>query len=61
MARKVCKHCKLFVEGDHCPACKGTTFVTNWKGRIMVMDPNNSEIANKIGLKAKGEYAIKAT
>lgn len=60
MAKKACKNCKLLVEGDHCPLCKGTGFVTNWKGRIAVLDPNRSEIAKKIGIPAKGEFAIKA-
>ncbi len=60
MKKKICKNCKLFVEGSECPLCKGTNFITNWKGRIAVIDADKSAIANKIGLKAKGEYAIKA-
>jgi DNA-directed RNA polymerase subunit E" len=60
MKKKVCKNCKLFVEGQECPICKGNQFVTNWKGRIAVLDAERSEIAKKIGLKVKGEYAIKA-
>lgn len=60
MKRKICKKCKLFVEGAECPICQGTQFVTNWKGRIAVIDLDKSEIGKKIGLKAKGEYAIKA-
>ena len=57
--RKVCKKCKMFVEGDTCPSCKEGQFSDNWKGRIYVADPNRSIIAQKIGLKMKGEYAIK--
>jgi DNA-directed RNA polymerase subunit E" len=60
MKKKICKKCKLFVEGQECPICKGNQFVTNWKGRIAVIDTERSEIAKKIGIKAKGEYAIKA-
>jgi len=59
MKRKVCKKCKLFVEGDDCPICHGSNFSTNWQGRIFISDPNKSEIAQKIGHKIKGEYAIK--
>ena len=59
MARKVCKNCKLFVEGPQCPMCKGGSFTDSWKGRIIVTDAEKSEIAKKIGIKAKGEYAIK--
>ena len=59
MARKVCKSCKLFVDGPQCPMCKGASFTDSWKGRIIVTDAENSEIGKKLGIKAKGEYAIK--
>ena len=58
MKRKACKQCKMFVEGDVCPACKGNNFSTNWQGRIYVVDPSKSVIAKKIGIEVKGEYAI---
>ena len=60
MKKKICKNCKLFVEGSECPICKGNQFLSNWKGRIAVVDADKSEIGKKIGIKAKGEYAIKA-
>ncbi|MBD3354362.1 DNA-directed RNA polymerase subunit E'' [Candidatus Woesearchaeota archaeon] len=57
--KKVCKKCKRFVDGNECPNCKGNQFSTNWQGRINILDPEKSEIAKKIGIKEKGEYAIK--
>lgn len=48
----------MFVEGDTCAGCKGNSFSTNWQGRLYVNDPK-SMIAEKIGIKVKGEYAIK--
>ncbi len=57
--KKVCKKCKMFVDGNECPNCKGNQFSTNWQGRITITDPEKSAIAKKIGIKAKGEYAIK--
>lgn len=57
--KKVCKGCKLFVEGDTCPACKGNAFSSNWQGRLFISDVKKSMIAEKMGLKVKGEYAIK--
>jgi DNA-directed RNA polymerase subunit E" len=57
--KKACKKCKIFVEGNECPICKGNQFSTNWQGRINVIDPEKSDIAKKIGIKVKGEYAIK--
>lgn len=57
--KKVCKKCKLFVDGPECPACKGNQFSTVWQGRIYVVDSDKSDIAKKVGIKLKGEYAIK--
>ena len=50
----------MFVEGPECPNCHGNQFTTNWQGRIHVLDSEKSEIGKKVGLKVKGEYAIKA-
>jgi DNA-directed RNA polymerase subunit E" len=57
--KKVCKKCKIFVTGNECPVCKGNQFSNNWQGRITILDPEKSAIAKKIGIKVKGEYAIK--
>jgi DNA-directed RNA polymerase subunit E" len=59
MKKKVCKSCKLFFEGETCPICKSSQFSTNWQGRIHILDAERSEIGKKIGIKVKGEYAIK--
>jgi DNA-directed RNA polymerase subunit E" len=57
--KKVCKKCRLFVEGGQCPICKGSNFSENWKGRLTITDANKSEIAKKMGITIKGEYVIK--
>ncbi len=57
--KKVCKICKLFVEEDTCPNCKNSSFANSWQGRVFITDPEKSMIAQKVGLKMKGEYAIK--
>ena len=57
--KKCCKSCKMFYDGGECPNCKSTNSTPNWQGRIYVCDPEKSEIAQKVGLKAMGEYAIK--
>ena len=59
MKKKVCKKCKLFVEGSECPVCKGKQFSMNWQGRLNILDTNKSSISKKIGIAVKGEYAIK--
>jgi len=57
--KKVCKRCRVFVEGNDCPICKGNQFSTLWQGRINILDAENSSIAKRIGFTAKGEYSIK--
>ncbi|MFH1511017.1 MAG: transcription elongation factor subunit Spt4 [Candidatus Woesearchaeota archaeon] len=57
--KKVCKKCKMFVEGSECFNCKGNQFSNSWQGRLFVIEPEKSEIAKKIGIETKGEYAIK--
>ena len=57
--KKCCKTCKLFVDGGECPVCKTTNFTTTWQGRLQVLDADKSEIAKKIEIGVKGEYAIK--
>jgi DNA-directed RNA polymerase subunit E" len=56
---KACKKCKILVEGQTCPICQGTQLVENWKGKIIVLNSEKSEIAKKINLKQKGTYALK--
>ena len=34
-------------------------FSPTWQGRIFIIDPAKSEIAKKLDIKQKGEYAIK--
>ena len=59
MPKQVCKKCRIFVKGDSCPICKNNQFTTNWKGRINILDADKSMIAEKVGIKVKGEYVIK--
>ncbi len=57
--RKVCKSCKAFYQGENCPICKGNQLAGVWQGRINILDANKSDIAKKMGIAIKGEYAIK--
>ena len=59
MKKKVCKRCKIVVDEDKCSICHGTSFSQTWQGRLFVLEPGKSEIAKKVGIGQKGEYAIK--
>ena len=58
-SKKACKKCKILVDGNTCPVCKGNQFIDNWKGRVIIFDSEKSIIAQKVGYKVKGEYAVK--
>jgi DNA-directed RNA polymerase subunit E" len=59
MKEKVCKSCKMFVEGSVCPVCKESNFTSVFQGRLNILDVNKSFIAQQISAKEKGKYAIK--
>jgi DNA-directed RNA polymerase subunit E" len=57
--KKACKRCKMFVESGTCLNCKSNLTTTSWQGRLYVTDVQNSQVAHEVGIKVKGEYAIK--
>ena len=59
MSKKVCKKCRVFIEGNQCPECKGNQFTESWKGRVRIFNPEESVIAKNMDIKKKGVYAIK--
>ncbi|MEX2017492.1 MAG: transcription elongation factor subunit Spt4 [Candidatus Pacearchaeota archaeon] len=60
MKQKACKVCNtIYDEGDKCPKCGSKESTESFKGRAVIINPEKSEIANKLNLKEKGNYAIK--
>jgi len=57
---KACRTCRFLIEeGETCPNCEGITFTTFWRGYVIIMDPENSEISQKMGITKKGKYALR--
>ena len=57
---KACKNCKRIIEkGTVCPVCHSTDLTSNWKGFVVVIDSENSEIAKKLGVTIPGKYALR--
>lgn len=59
MKQKACKICKRIYEEEKCPNCGAKESTDSFKGRIIVFDPEKSEIAPKLNIKSKGNFAIK--
>ncbi len=55
---KACRKCHILTNRSTCPYC-GESTSDNWQGYLIVIDPNNSKIAEKAGLKMPGRYALK--
>ena len=56
---KSCRMCNRIFEGDKCPACGSKEFSESFKGRVVILNPEKSEIANKLKIKGKGNFAVK--
>ncbi len=57
---KACKICKTIFIGDKCPKCGSKELTESHKGKLIILNPEKSEIAQKVGIKDKGTFAIKA-
>lgn len=57
---KACKICKtIYEEGEKCPNCDSKEYTDSYKGRIYVVNPEKSEIAQKLNITSEGNFAIK--
>jgi len=56
---KACKNCRIMYEGDKCPKCGSSDNTESWKGKVVILNPESSEIAKKMKIDQKGTYAIK--
>lgn len=57
---KACKICnRIYETGNKCPRCDAKESTESFKGRIIILDAEKSEIANKLNIKDKGNFAIK--
>jgi len=59
--QKACKQCRAVYDGDKCPNCgsPSSEATESWKGKVMILHPEKSEIAKQMKLSKKGTFAIK--
>lgn len=55
---KACRNCNTITDQAKCPRCSGETS-REWQGYLVVIDPEKSEIARKMGIHAAGRYALR--
>lgn len=56
---KACKKCKTFFEGSKCPKCGSEEFTDSPKGKVVILKPEESEIAKNLKLNEKGVFALR--
>ncbi|HIK02311.1 TPA: DNA-directed RNA polymerase subunit E'' [archaeon] len=56
--RKACKRCRYITTESVCPLCKSEELSNRFSGVLIVFSPDKSEIAKKLDIKIKGEYAL---
>lgn len=61
MAKKrACKKCRtIYTSGSKCPKCGAEESSDGFKGKVLIFNPQESEIAKNMKLNDKGEFAIK--
>ncbi len=61
MAEKACKECNRIVEdADECPVCKNNDLSSSWSGLVVIYEPEDSKIAERLEVQTPGKYAIRA-
>jgi DNA-directed RNA polymerase subunit E" len=56
---KACKACKMVYEGAKCPGCGSTESTDSFKGKVAVLNTEESEIAKKLKLEKKGNFSLR--
>ena len=53
-----CKNCHVLTQSTICPNCAVPTS-KRWTGYVVIIDPANSQIAQKMNILKPGRYALK--
>ena len=56
---KACKECKTIYEGAKCTNCGSTESSDSFKGKIKILNTEESEIAKNLKIDKKGYYTLK--
>ncbi|MEM4663203.1 MAG: transcription elongation factor subunit Spt4 [Candidatus Diapherotrites archaeon] len=57
---KACRNCRRVIEkGNECVNCGSKSLTTFWRGYVLVLNPEKSEIAAKMGINMSGKYALR--
>ena len=58
MADRACIRCSYVSFDKTCPLC-GSETSSNWTGLVVIVDPEDSMLAEELNVETPGRYAIK--
>ncbi|WP_297089751.1 transcription elongation factor subunit Spt4 [Thermococcus sp.] len=56
---RACRHCHYITTEDRCPVCGSRDLSDEWFDLVIITEPEKSMIAQKLGVKVPGKYAIR--
>ena len=59
MTEQACRECRRIVEGQTCPICSTASLSKDWSGYVVIIDPKESILAQKLEITLPGRYALK--
>ncbi|MEE8132916.1 MAG: transcription elongation factor subunit Spt4 [Nitrososphaerales archaeon] len=54
-----CRKCKAITSGKVCSICKSSDLTPDWSGILLIVQPENSQVAKTMNITKKGKYALK--
>lgn len=59
MSPRACRTCKIITEENICPICRSSDLSDDFSGLLIILDPENSQLAEKLDTKKEGRYALR--
>ncbi len=59
MSARACRNCHRITTSNICPDCKTQNMSKDWTGVVVILDPEKSRVAKKIGVTKPGRYALR--
>lgn len=59
MSEEACEKCNRIVDGDSCPVCGDSSLSDDWRGYVIILDPEDSQVASRMNIDTPGRYALR--
>jgi len=59
VSQLACRDCHRVTRDEVCPACGSDSLSDDWAGYVVIIDPEESEIAEEMEVELSGSYALK--